>query len=122
VVPLTIFATALSQQPKIRRALLPEIADYNSNAEARAFTQEVARAAATSAASAASFGSTDPSQVATKYTDEDIRTKMQHFSGRNLSLESIRSRYGRAETPRRSAPEPRPRGPALHGTWRHSLA
>jgi len=35
---LTIFAVALSQQPKIRRALMREIADYNSNAEGRAFT------------------------------------------------------------------------------------
>ena len=34
---LTIFAVALSQQPKIRRALMREIADYNSNAEGRAF-------------------------------------------------------------------------------------
>jgi hypothetical protein len=34
---LTIFAVALSQQPKIRRTLMREIADYNSNAEARAF-------------------------------------------------------------------------------------
>ena len=33
---LTIVAVALSQQPKIRRALLKELADYNSNAEARA--------------------------------------------------------------------------------------
>jgi len=33
---LTIFAVALCQQPKIRRALMREIADYHSNAEARA--------------------------------------------------------------------------------------
>lgn len=33
---LTIVAVALSQQPKIRRSLLKELADYNSNAEARA--------------------------------------------------------------------------------------
>ncbi|MDT7681035.1 MAG: hypothetical protein QOG57_1345 [Pseudonocardiales bacterium] len=49
---LTVFATALSQQPKIRRALLREIADYNSNAEARAFAKEAAQAAATTPDSA----------------------------------------------------------------------
>lgn len=43
---LTIFAIALSQQPKIRRNLMGEIADYNSNAEARVFAEEAARAAA----------------------------------------------------------------------------
>ncbi|MHA6796418.1 hypothetical protein ACVGVM_23325 [Pseudonocardia bannensis] len=43
---LTIFAVALSQQPKIRRALWREIADYNSNAEARAFAEQAARAQA----------------------------------------------------------------------------
>jgi hypothetical protein len=37
---LTIFAVALSQQPKVRRALMREIADYSSNAEARAFAAE----------------------------------------------------------------------------------
>jgi len=52
VVPLTVFATALSEQPKIRRALLREIADYNSNAEARAFAEEAAQAAATTPGSA----------------------------------------------------------------------
>jgi hypothetical protein len=44
---LTVFAVALSQQPKIHRALLREITDYNSNAEARAFADEAARAGAT---------------------------------------------------------------------------
>jgi hypothetical protein len=39
---LTVFAMALAQQPKIRRALLREIADYGSNAEARAFAEEAA--------------------------------------------------------------------------------
>lgn len=33
---LTVFAVALSQQPKIHRQLLKELADYNSNAEALA--------------------------------------------------------------------------------------
>ena len=33
---LTIVAVALSQQPKIRRTLMKELADYNSNAEAQA--------------------------------------------------------------------------------------
>ena len=33
---LTIVAVALSQQPKIRRALMKELADFQSNAEARA--------------------------------------------------------------------------------------
>jgi hypothetical protein len=37
---LTVFAMALAQQPKIRRILLREIADYGSNAEARAFARE----------------------------------------------------------------------------------
>jgi hypothetical protein len=41
---LTIFAVALSQQPKIRRTLLREIANYNMNAEARAFAEEAAQA------------------------------------------------------------------------------
>lgn len=40
---LTIFAIALSQQPKVRRTLMREIADYKSNAEARAFAEEAAR-------------------------------------------------------------------------------
>jgi len=39
---LTIFAMALAQQPKIRRALMREIADYTSNAEAQAYAEEAA--------------------------------------------------------------------------------
>ena len=37
---LTVFALALAQQPKIRRALSREIADYNNNAEAEAYAAE----------------------------------------------------------------------------------
>lgn len=37
---LTVFALALAQQPKMRRALMREIADYGSNAEARAYAAE----------------------------------------------------------------------------------
>lgn len=37
---LTVFALALAEQPKIRRALMREIADYGSNAEARAYADE----------------------------------------------------------------------------------
>jgi hypothetical protein len=39
---LTVLAVALSQQPKVRRTLLQEIADYTSNAEARAYAAEAA--------------------------------------------------------------------------------
>jgi hypothetical protein len=39
---LTVLAVALSQQPKVRRTLLREIADYTSNAEARAYAAEAA--------------------------------------------------------------------------------
>ena len=39
---LTVFAVALAQQPKIRRTLRREIADYQANAEARAFAAEQA--------------------------------------------------------------------------------
>jgi hypothetical protein len=42
---LTVFAVALSQQPKIRRTLQKEIADYQANAEADAFAAEQAAAA-----------------------------------------------------------------------------
>jgi hypothetical protein len=42
---LTVFALALAQQPKVRRALMREIADYSSNAEARAYADEAARTA-----------------------------------------------------------------------------
>jgi hypothetical protein len=37
---LTVLAVALAQQPKIRRTLMREIADYSSNAEAHAFATE----------------------------------------------------------------------------------
>jgi len=52
---LTVFAVALAQQPKIRRTLQKEIADYQDNAEARAFAAEQAAAAkaATTATAAA---------------------------------------------------------------------
>ena len=52
---LTVFAVALAQQPKIRRTLQKEIADYQDNAEARAFAAEQAAAAkaATTATTAA---------------------------------------------------------------------
>jgi hypothetical protein len=43
---LTVFAVALAQQPKIRRTLQKEIADYTTNAEAHAFAAEQAAAAA----------------------------------------------------------------------------
>ena len=39
---LTVFAMALAQQPKIRRGLMREIADYGSNAEAQAYAEEAA--------------------------------------------------------------------------------
>jgi hypothetical protein len=42
---LTVFAVALAQQPKVRRTLQKEIADYQANAEARAFADEQAAAA-----------------------------------------------------------------------------
>lgn len=43
---LTVFAVALAQQPKVRRTLQKEIADYQANAEARAFAAEQATARA----------------------------------------------------------------------------
>lgn len=49
---LTVFAVALAQQPKVRRTLQKEIADYQANAEARALAAE--QAAAATAAMAAS--------------------------------------------------------------------
>jgi hypothetical protein len=52
VAPADGFAVALSQQPKIRRTLRQEIADFNANAEARAFANEAARAHTQSADSA----------------------------------------------------------------------
>jgi hypothetical protein len=48
---LTVFAVALAQQPKIRRTLQKEIADYQDNAEARALAAE--QAAAVNAATTA---------------------------------------------------------------------
>jgi hypothetical protein len=39
---LTVFAVALAQQPKVRRTLQKEIADYQANAEASAFAAEQA--------------------------------------------------------------------------------
>jgi len=41
---LTVFAVALAQQPKVRRTLQKEIADYQANAEARALAAEQAAA------------------------------------------------------------------------------
>jgi hypothetical protein len=41
---LTVFAVALAQQPKVRRTLQKEIADYRANAEARAYADEQAAA------------------------------------------------------------------------------
>jgi len=49
---LTVFAVALAQQPKIRRTLQKEIADYQDNAEARAFAAEQAAAAKAATAAA----------------------------------------------------------------------
>jgi hypothetical protein len=43
---LTVFAVALAQQPKVRRTLQKEIADYTANAEARVLAAEQAAAAA----------------------------------------------------------------------------
>ena len=43
---LTVFAVALSQQPKIRRTMQKEITDYKANAEMKAFEQEAAEEAA----------------------------------------------------------------------------
>ena len=40
---LTVFALALAQQPQTRRTLLREIADYGSNAEARAYADAAPR-------------------------------------------------------------------------------
>jgi hypothetical protein len=48
---LTVFAVALAQQPKVRRTLQKEIADYTANAEAKAFAAEQALAAASPAPS-----------------------------------------------------------------------
>ncbi len=45
---LTVFAVALAQQPKVRRTMQKEIADYTGNAEMTALAQENARAGARS--------------------------------------------------------------------------
>ncbi len=43
---LTVFAVALSQQPRIRRVMQKEISDYKANAEMQAFAREAEQAAA----------------------------------------------------------------------------
>ena len=55
---LTVFAVALAQQPKVRRTLQKEIADYQANAEARAFAAEQAAAKTALTASASQSTST----------------------------------------------------------------
>jgi hypothetical protein len=55
---LTVFAVALAQQPKVRRTLQKEIADYQANAEARALAAEQAAAKAALTASASQSTST----------------------------------------------------------------
>ena len=55
---LTVFAVALAQQPKVRRTLQKEIADYQANAEARALAAEQAAAKAARTASASQSTST----------------------------------------------------------------
>jgi hypothetical protein len=45
---LTVLAATLAQQPKVRRVMQKEIADYNNNAEAMAFAREEAERAAAS--------------------------------------------------------------------------
>ena len=55
---LTVFAVALAQQPRIRRTLQKEIADYRANAEARAFAAE--QSAATAVRATAAERSTSP--------------------------------------------------------------
>ena len=53
---LTVLATALAQQPKVRRVMQKEIADYNNNAEAQAFAREEAERAASGHRQTASGG------------------------------------------------------------------
>ena len=53
---LTVFAVALAQQPKVRRTLQKEIADYQDNAEARAFAAEQAAAEEAAATTATTAG------------------------------------------------------------------
>jgi hypothetical protein len=55
---LTVFAVALAQQPKVRRTLQKEIADYQANAEARALAAEQAAAKTALTASASQSTST----------------------------------------------------------------
>jgi len=53
---LTVLATSLAQQPKVRRVMQKEIADYNNNAEALAFAREEAERTAASGKQTASAG------------------------------------------------------------------
>jgi hypothetical protein len=53
---LTVLATALAQQPKVRRVMQKEIADYNNNAEALAFAREQAERSAAGEKQTASAG------------------------------------------------------------------
>ena len=54
---LTVLAAALAQQPKVRRVMQKEIADYNNNAEAQAFArEEAARATASGKKQTAAAG------------------------------------------------------------------
>jgi len=55
---LTVFAVALSQQPKIRRTMQKEITDYKANAEMKAFEQEAAEEAARKQTAGAAAGAT----------------------------------------------------------------
>ena len=48
---LTVLAAALAQQPKVRRRLLEDIADYSANAEAKAYARETAQALGTAQSS-----------------------------------------------------------------------
>ena len=52
---LTVFAVALAQQPKVRRTLQKEIADYQANAEAGALAAEQAAAAKAAAKQSATI-------------------------------------------------------------------
>jgi uncharacterized membrane protein (DUF485 family) len=60
---LTIVAVALSQQPKIRRALMRELADYGSNAEARALAREAEQTRATVAVGSADRTASHPTST-----------------------------------------------------------
>ncbi len=48
---LTVLATALAQQPKVRRRLLKDVADYSANAVAKAYARETAQALGTAQSS-----------------------------------------------------------------------